>query len=45
MVKALADLSVKNQDKDLRDLLSTHGVTVNVSPLPGAESARRQGVR
>jgi hypothetical protein len=45
MVKALADLSVKNQDKDLRDLLTTHGVTVNVSPSPGADTGRRQGAR
>lgn len=46
IVKALADLSVKNQDKDLRALLAAHGITVNVptSAAPAApESGRRQG--
>ena len=34
IVKALADLSVKNQDAELRDLLSSHGITVTVNPTP-----------
>lgn len=29
LVKALADLSVRNQDKALTDLLSTQGITLN----------------
>ena len=45
MVKALADLSVKNQDKDLRALLAAHGITVNVPtpPSPAPEAGRRGG--
>ena len=47
IVKALADLSVKNQDKDLRALLAAHGITVNVPPPvpPSAapETGRRSG--
>ena len=36
IVKALADLSVKNQDAELRGLLTTHGITVTVNPPAGA---------
>jgi hypothetical protein len=32
IVKALADLSVKNQDAELRALLGSHGITVTVNP-------------
>lgn len=32
MVKALADLSAKNNDEQLRDLLKTHGFTFAVNP-------------
>ena len=35
MVKALADLSVRNQDKALTDLLSSQGITIN-APAPAA---------
>jgi hypothetical protein len=36
MVKALADLSAKNNDVQLRDLLKTHGITFTVNPgAPG----------
>ena len=36
IVKALADLSVKTQDAELRSLLSSHGITVTVNtPAPG----------
>lgn len=38
MVKALADLSVRNQDKALSDLLASQGITVN-SPVPAASVA------
>ena len=40
MVKALADLSVRNQDKELQELLTKHGITVNVAPGPGADTER-----
>jgi len=36
IVKALADLSVKNQDGDLRNLLASHGITVTVNNPPAA---------
>ena len=36
IVKALADLSVKNQDAELRGLLTNHGITVTVNPPAGA---------
>jgi hypothetical protein len=32
IVKALADLSIRNQDQDLRNLLAAHGVTVTLQP-------------
>lgn len=35
IVKALADLSIRNQDKALGDLLASQGITVN-APTPGA---------
>ncbi len=31
MVKALADLSIRNQDKSLIDLLGSQGITVNAT--------------
>ena len=36
MIKALADLSVRNQDQELRNLLATHGITVNLPPPAAA---------
>lgn len=39
IVKALADLSVKNQDVDLRGLLASHGITVTVNPATPAPAA------
>lgn len=53
IVKALADLSVKNQDPALSALLSTHGITVTVNPpapvaappvVPG-EPGRKAGAK
>lgn len=41
MVKALADLSVRNQDKALSDLLASQGISVNapaVAPQNAASS-------
>ncbi len=32
MVKAMADLSTKNNDEQLRDLLKAHGFTITASP-------------
>ncbi len=34
LAKALADLSVRNQDRALNDLLASHGITVNPSGVP-----------
>ena len=34
IVKALADLSIRNQDKALADLLSAQGITVSASGSP-----------
>ena len=40
MVKAIADLSVRNQDQDLRNLLAKHGITVTLPPpAPAAAPA------
>jgi hypothetical protein len=39
IVKALADLSVKNQDAELRGLLTSHGITVTVNPPGGSAPA------
>jgi len=36
MVKALADLSVRNNDGQLRDLLTKQGITVNPTTPPAA---------
>ena len=41
MVKALADLSVRNNDRELRDMLAKQGITVSANPpaagLPAPE--------
>jgi hypothetical protein len=34
MAKALADLSVRNNDVELRELLAKHGVTLSTNPSP-----------
>ena len=39
IVKALADLSVRNKDSALADLLSRRGFTVTVTPPAGASTA------
>jgi hypothetical protein len=39
IVKALADLSVKGQDSDLRALLAGQGITVSVTPNAPAPNA------
>ncbi len=39
MVKALADLSVRKNDPQLKELLSKHGITVNVETPPAAPPA------
>ncbi len=39
MIKTLADLSARNNDEQLRDLLKTHGITFTVNPpAPSAGS-------
>ena len=39
MVKALADLAVRNNDAQLRDLLAKQGITVTATPPQAAPSA------
>jgi len=36
MVKALADLSIRNQDQELRTLLANHGISVTSPPAAPA---------
>jgi len=51
MVKALADLSIKTQDGDLRTLLAGQGITISVAPnaaaaptaQPPAEAPKKAG--
>jgi len=47
IVKALADLSVKAQDGDLRHLLAGQGITVSTTPIPPfpapAEAPKKAG--
>jgi hypothetical protein len=44
IVKALADLSVRNQDEDLKGLLASQGisVTINAPPAPAATQPPRK---
>jgi len=39
IVKALADLSIRNNDGELRSLLSANGITVGPAPAPAAAPA------
>ena len=39
MVKALADLSVRNNDLPLRELLAKQGITVSANPPPTANAS------
>jgi ABC-type transport system involved in cytochrome bd biosynthesis fused ATPase/permease subunit len=46
IVKALADLSVKNNDKQIRDMLASQGITVTVGgqgAAPGGDTASQRG--
>ena len=49
MVKALADLSVRNQDKALSDLLASQGLTVNApaaaTSAPPSPAEARKGAK
>jgi hypothetical protein len=36
IVKALADLSIKNNDKQIKDMLSSQGITVTANPQGAA---------
>ncbi|HVN43606.1 MAG TPA: hypothetical protein VMT66_00010 [Steroidobacteraceae bacterium] len=40
VIKALADLAVRNKDDELRDLLSRQGISVTVTP-PAPSGARQ----
>jgi hypothetical protein len=39
MVKALADLAVRNNDSQLREMLAKQGITVSLNPAPTATAA------
>lgn len=39
IVKALADLAVRNNDQPIRDMLATQGISVAANPLPSAAAA------
>ena len=39
IVKALVELSAKNQDEQLRSLLASNGITYNFNPAPASSSA------
>jgi uncharacterized protein YpmS len=39
IVKALADLSVRNQDEDLKGLLAAQGISITVNPAPAPAPA------
>ena len=39
IVKALADLSVRNNDPQLRDVLSKQGITISTNPTPAVPAA------
>lgn len=43
IIKALADLSIRNQDQDLRSLLAAHGISVTQPPpaAPASPSPRK----
>ena len=41
MVTALANLAVKNNDDDLKQLLASHGITVSVTQNPPSDSGER----
>jgi VIT1/CCC1 family predicted Fe2+/Mn2+ transporter len=43
IVKALADLSIRNQDEELRNLLAARGISVTLPPpaAPAASSPRK----
>src|SRR5215510_3859033 len=47
IVKALADLSIKNNDKQIKDMLASQGITVTVggqAPAPpGGDAASQRG--
>ena len=48
IVKALADLSIKNNDKQIRDMLASQGITVTVGGqgvAPGNDAASQGGAR
>ena len=46
MVKALADLSVRNQDKTLTELLGTQGITLNTTEsAPAAPIDAKKGAK
>ena len=45
VVKALADLSIRNQDKSLVDLLSSQGITINAPPSAAPAADAKKGAK
>lgn len=45
MVKALADLSIRNQDAELGNLLSSQGISISVTPNAPAPDATKKGAK
>ena len=43
MVKALGELTVRNNDTQLRDLLAKQGITVNMPPPPAPAPEPKKG--
>lgn len=41
LVQALADASVKNDDKEIRDMLAAQGITIKSKGEPAAESSKK----
>lgn len=42
VIAALANLAVKSDDEQLKQLLASHGITVTVNPAPAARPAKEK---
>jgi hypothetical protein len=42
VITALANLAVKSEDEQLKQLLANHGITVTVSPAPAARAVKEK---
>jgi len=45
MAKALAELSLKNHDEDLRSMLATEGFTISPKPVQPGEATAKKGAK